>query len=165
VLHTVIERRRDRARQHGQEFEEPTWEPCPSGEIEEMTSLAQSKIGIDVPSDYVSLLKITKHFGTQWGYFFDPMDFLDENFQIWCAKSTVLSRTDEFRVSVQRRLATDRERARPTFALLGQNSNQDSFIYRYATNLYEIVAFSFYDHVYWSFPSLAALINHIGREG
>jgi hypothetical protein len=165
VLHVVVERRRDLARQHGWEFEEPTWKPCTSEEIAEMVALAQSEIGIAVPPDYLSLLKLTRRFGTQWGSFFDPRDFLAENFQQWCTRSTVLSSTGEFRVSVQGRFATDRERVQPTYALLGQNSNQDSFVYRYATNVYEITGFSFREYVYESFPSLAALINHIGREG
>ena len=165
ALHVVVERRRDRARRHGQEFEEPTWAPCTSAEIDELVSLARSKIDIEVPPDYLSLLKLTRRFGTQWGCLFDPGDFLEENFKQWCTKTTVLSSTNEFRVSVQSRFATDRERVQPTFALLGQNSNQASFVYRYATKLYEITGFSFREHVYESFPSLAALINHIGREG
>jgi hypothetical protein len=97
--------------------------------------------------------------------FFDSADFLQENFQQWCTRSTVLSSTTEFRVSVQSRLAPERERVQPAYALLGQSGNQDSFVYRYATNLYEINGFSLHEQVYESFTSLAALIDHIGREG
>jgi hypothetical protein len=161
----VISRRRDRAAQREAEFEEPSWEPCTAAEIAEVVSLARFKIGIEVPPDYLALLKLTKNFGTQWGYIFGPVDFLEENFQKWCTKSTTICSTTEFRVSLQGRLATVRERVPPSFALLGQNSNQDSFIYRYTTSRYEITGFAFNDHVYESFSTLAALINHIGREG
>lgn len=137
--------------------------PLPEAELQSLVSPIRFDLGLEIPDDYLRLLRVTNGIWTQNGYLSDLADVGEQNAAIWFMKSE--SGTDE-QGNFAIRYEVLAEPRTPTYLWLGYDGNSAEQVYDLASSEYRQLVLGGTETPLNQDRSLVGLLRHMvyGRD-